>query len=156
MPKTDYYDDPAAPSANSIVPAVLAIVRNDSGDVLLIERTDNGLWAAPGGAQDLGESVIDAVRREVREETGVSVEVTGMSGIYSDPKHVIAYDDGEVRQEFSLAFHAKPAGGDLRPSSESKRVQWVKVSSLPNLKMHQSMRTRIEHAINNEAQLHLG
>ncbi len=110
MSKQDYYDDPAAPKANSIVVAVTAAVQNDRGELLLIERTDNGLWALPGGAQDIGESVVQAAQREVREETGLAVEITGLSGIYSDPRHVIAYGDGEVRQEFSLCFHARPVG----------------------------------------------
>ena len=87
-----------ANQAGGLVVAVVAVVRNDRGEILLIERTDNGLWALPGGAQEIGESVKDAVRREVREETGIEVEVTGLTGIYSDPAHVIAYDDGEVRQ----------------------------------------------------------
>ena len=65
MPKKDYYDDPAAPKANSIIVAVTAAVRNAQGELLLIERTDNGLWALPGGAQDIGESVAQAARREV-------------------------------------------------------------------------------------------
>ena len=85
MPKRDYYDDPAAPKANSIVVAVTAAVRNAQGELLLIERTDNGLWALPGGAQDIGESVVQAARREVREETGIDVEITGLSGISSTP-----------------------------------------------------------------------
>ena len=59
MPKQDYYDDPAAPKANNIVVAVTAAVRNPQGELLLIERTDNGLWALPGGAQDLGDSDAD-------------------------------------------------------------------------------------------------
>jgi ADP-ribose pyrophosphatase YjhB (NUDIX family) len=87
VPKQDYYDDPAAPKANSIVAAVTVAVQNDRGE-LLIERTDNGLWVLPGGAQDIGESVVQAARREVQEETGLTVEVTGLSGIYSDPRHV--------------------------------------------------------------------
>ena len=111
MPKRDYYADPDAPKANSLVVAVGAVVRNDRGEILLIERTDNGLWALPGGAQEIGESIKDAVRREVREETGIEVEVTGLTGIYSDPAHVIAYDDGEVRQEFSLCFAARAIVG---------------------------------------------
>jgi 8-oxo-dGTP pyrophosphatase MutT (NUDIX family) len=60
--------------------------------------------------------VVEAARREVREETGIEVEITGLSGIYSDPRHVIAYDNGEVRQEFSLCFHAKPVGGNCAPA----------------------------------------
>lgn len=156
MPKRDYYDDPDAPAANSIVVAVTAIVRNVDGDVLLIERTDNGLWAAPGGAQDMGESVVDTVVREVREETGLEVEVTGISGIYSDPKHVIAYDDGEVRQEFSLCFHARPIGGEARTSSESRQVHWVRPKQIDNLNIHGSMRLRIRHAIERPETPHLG
>ena len=74
MPKKDYYNDLSAPKANSIVPAVTAVVENGNGELLMIERADNGLWALPGGAQDFGESAIDAVRREVKEETGIDVE----------------------------------------------------------------------------------
>ncbi|EHR50579.1 ADP-ribose pyrophosphatase [Saccharomonospora marina XMU15] len=155
MPKKDYYDDPDAPPANSIVPAVTAVVRNESGEVLMIERTDNGLWALPGGAQDIGESVLDAVRREVEEETGLTVEVTGLSGIYSDPKHVIAYDDGEVRQEFSMCFHAQPLAGEPRASSESRQVHWVAPDRLDELDMHPSMRLRVDHAIKNADVVHL-
>ena len=155
MPKQDYYDDPAAPKANSIVVAVTAAVQNDRGELLLIERTDNGLWALPGGGQDIGESVVQAARREVHEETGIAVEITGLSGIYSDPKHVIAYDDGEVRQEFSLCFHAKPVSGELRSSSESRQARWVSPDSLPDLKIHPSMRLRIAHALKQEPQPYL-
>jgi len=155
VPKRDYYDDPGAPPANSIVVAVTAIVRNDNGDILLIQRTDNGLWAAPGGAQDIGESVIDTVAREVREETGIDVEVTGLSGIYSDPRHVIAYDDGEVRQEFSLCFHARPLAGELQTSSESRQVHWVKPEQLAKLGMHNSMRLRVSHAVEHPDETHL-
>jgi ADP-ribose pyrophosphatase YjhB (NUDIX family) len=156
VPKRDYYDDPEAPTANSIVVAVTAVVRNDEGDVLLIERTDNGLWAAPGGAQDLGESVVDTVKREVREETGVDVEVAGLSGIYSDPRHVIAYDDGEVRQEFSLCFHARPIAGELQTSSESRQVHWVKPEQLRDLNMHPSMQLRVSHAVEHPNETYLG
>lgn len=147
MPKRDYYNDPNAPTANSLVVAVAAVVRDAQGNVLLIERTDNGLWAAPGGAQDLGESITDAVKREVREETGLEVEVTGISGIYSDPAHVIAYDDGEVRQEFSLCFHARPTGGEIRPGAESRRVHWISPEAVNKLTMDPSMRLRVKHAI---------
>ena len=156
MPKRDYYDEPAAPKANSIVVAVTAAVRNKNGELLMIERTDNGLWALPGGAQDLGESVVEAARREVREETGIDVEVTGLSGIYSDPRHVIAYDDGEVRQEFSLCFHAKPVGGNLRPSSESREARWVSPDSLTVLRIDPSMRLRVTHALKRDPRPYLG
>ncbi|MGH3716611.1 MAG: NUDIX domain-containing protein, partial [Micromonosporaceae bacterium] len=66
MPKTDYLDDPQAPRANSLVVAVGAAVRNAKSEILLIKRGDNGLWALPGGAQDIGESTSEAAVREVR------------------------------------------------------------------------------------------
>lgn len=156
MPKRDYYDDPAAPKANSIVVAVTAAVRSANGELLRIQRADNGLWALPGGGQDIGESVIQAARREVLEETGIEVEITGLSGVYSDPRHVIAYDNGEVRQEFSLCFHARPLNGEPRISSESRQVRWVSPVSLRDLRMDISMQLRIEHALKQDQQPYLG
>lgn len=156
MPKKDYHNDPDAPAANSIVVAVSAVVRNAAGELLLLERVDNGLWALPGGAQDIGESVAGAVRREVLEETGIDVEVTRISGVYSDPGHVIAYDDGEVRQEFSLCFHARPVGGELRTSSESRQVHWVNPSRIGGLTIDPSMRLRIEHGLEQRSEPYIG
>lgn len=75
--RIDYYDDPGAPRASSLVPSVNVVVTNHAGDILLIRRTDNGNWALPGGAIDLGESAAQAAARETREETGIECEVTG-------------------------------------------------------------------------------
>jgi 8-oxo-dGTP pyrophosphatase MutT (NUDIX family) len=74
--RIDFYDDPEAPAANSLVPSVNVIVVNDEGSILLIRRTDNGNWAVPGGAIDLGESVALAAVRETLEETGIECAVT--------------------------------------------------------------------------------
>lgn len=147
MGRIDYYDDPSAPAANSVVPSVTAVVVNEQGQLLLIHKTDNDLWALPGGGHDIGECVAQTVIREVEEETGIRVEVTGVVGLYTDPRHVMAYDDGEVRQQFSLCFRAKPVAGSLRGSSESKEVRWVDPSELERLNIHPSMRMRIDHGL---------
>src|SRR6266699_1033084 len=89
--RIDYYDGPDAPRASTLVPSVNVVVTNDAGEILMIRRTDNGNWAVPGGAIDLGESVAQAAVRETKEESGVDCEITGIVGIYSDPKHVILY-----------------------------------------------------------------
>lgn len=147
MGRIDYIDDPNAPKANSVVPSVVAIVRDDQGRILLIHKTDNNLWALPGGGHEIGESIIDTVVREVKEETGYDVEVETLTGTYTNPRHVMAYDDGEVRQQFSLAFRAHVIAGEARTSSESSEVIWWDVNRLDELDMHPSMRLRIHHAL---------
>lgn len=145
MARTDYYNDPRAPRPNRIVPAATAIVVNDGGAILLQRRTDNDLWALPGGTMDVGETLWQTIVREVREETGLGIEPTGIVGIYSDPRHVIAYDDGEVRQEFSICFRTRLLGGQLSRDSESTDLRWFEPDAIPNLPMHPTMRLRIEH-----------
>lgn len=122
MARIDYIEDPQAPKANSVVPSVVAVIEDDQGRILLIHKTDNDLWALPGGGHDIGESIAETVVREVKEETGYDVEVAGIVGTYTNPRHVMAYDDGEVRQQFSICFTARLVGGELKTSSESKEV----------------------------------
>jgi ADP-ribose pyrophosphatase YjhB (NUDIX family) len=152
MTRVDYYHDPAAPLANSIVVGITAFVRNDAGQLLMIRRTDNDFYAIPGGAQEIGETISQTVVREVQEETGITVEATGLIGIYSDPDHVIAFTDGEVRQEFSICFRARPVGGQFRTSSESKEVLWADPTRLDELTIHPSIRLRIQHGLEHRDQ----
>lgn len=156
MPKTDYYDDPAAPAANSLVVGVCAFVQDDAGRVLMIRRADNRRWALPGGGQELGESTPAATIREVREETGIAVEIIGLVGIYSDPRHVIAYDDGEVRQEFAICFRGRAISGAPSTSIESTAVEWVEPNRVRELVICPSMLLRIEHGLENRPQPYLG
>ncbi|PZG15575.1 NUDIX domain-containing protein [Nonomuraea aridisoli] len=144
--RIDYHNDPNAPAANSLVPSVNVVVTNDTGEVLLIRRSDNGNWALPGGAIDLGESIPQAAIRETLEETGIVCEITGLVGTYSDPGHVIHYtSNDEVRQEFSIVLTARAVSGQPTPSAESREVRWVLRHELDNYGMHRSMRLRISH-----------
>jgi ADP-ribose pyrophosphatase YjhB (NUDIX family) len=155
--RIDYLDDPAAPKANSVVPSANVIVVNDQGEILLIRRADNDNWAVPGGGMDLGESIIDTAVRETHEETGITCEITGLVGIYTNPNHVILYtSNGEVRQEFSVVFTARPVGGELQPSSESSEPQWVSPAAVPSLQMHPSMRQRIQRYLDKRPVPYLG
>lgn len=157
MARIDYYDDPDAPPANSLVPSANVVVTNKRGEILMIERTDNGNWAVPGGAMDLGESLVQTAVRETKEETGIDCEVTGLIGIYTDPKHVLLYtSNGEVRQEFSVVFTARYVGGEPTPSSESRLVHWVVPDQVEHLTMDRSMRLRIGHYLEQRQAPHLG
>jgi ADP-ribose pyrophosphatase YjhB (NUDIX family) len=143
--RIDYYDDPAAPKANSLVPSVNVVVTNDDGQILLIKRSDNDNWAIPGGAIDLGESMVQAAVRETLEETGVTCEVTGLVGIYTDPRHIILYtSNGEARQEFSIVVTARYVSGQPTTSNESDEVRWVDEATVSDYAMDRSMRLRID------------
>lgn len=152
MTRIDYYRDLRAPRANSIVVAVTAFVLDDRQHVLMIRRTDSGRYAIPGGAQEIGETIGAAVVREVVEETGIEVEPIGIIGIYSDPDHVIAFSDGEVRQEFSICFRARYRSGEPHTSDESSDVIWVSRHELAGLDIHPSIRLRIDHGYANRAE----
>ncbi|RSM58966.1 NUDIX hydrolase [Amycolatopsis sp. WAC 01376] len=148
MARVDYFDDPNAPAANSVVPSVTVVVRDDAGRLLLIHKIDNDLWALPGGGHDAGERITDTAVREVKEETGVDVEILRLVGTYTDPRHVMAYDDGEVRQQFSLCFEGRWLGGTPREDgTETKAARWIAPDEMTQLNIHPSMRLRINHAL---------
>ena len=144
MGRTEYFDDPDAPTPNSLVPATTVYVEDDQGRVLMIRRSDNGLWSLPGGAMELGESITDCAERETLEETGYHVKVSGVIGVYSDPRVVIAYDDGEVRQQFTILVRADVRMGMATTSAESTAVEWMTAAALESAPMSDPTRVRIE------------
>lgn len=156
MGRIDYVDDPDAPPITNVLPSVVAIVQDEHGRVLMIHKTDNDKWALPGGGHEPGESIADTVVREVKEETGYDVRVESLTGTYTNPKHVMAYDDGEVRQQFSIAFRASVLGGEAKTSSESSAVEWLTVEQIDELDLHPSMRLRLEHALSGDARPFIG
>lgn len=156
MSRIDHYDDPNAPPANSLVPAASAVVADDQGRLLLARRRDNTLWTIPGGAMEPGETIVDTAVREVEEETGVRVEVTGLVGIYSSPGHVVEYSDGEVRQQFSVCFSAKPIDGVPQSTDETSEARYVEPKELDTLDIHPSIRLRIQHFLERRSQPYLG
>ncbi len=152
LSRRDFYNDLAAPRANNIVPAASAVIMNGDDRILLIERTDNGLWSIPGGTMEPGEDITSCCIREVEEETGFKVNILRLIGIYSDPNHVVAYDDGEVRQAFSICFAANIVSGTLRTSSESSEVAFVPLTDLGVYDIHPSIRLRIEDYLANKTE----
>jgi ADP-ribose pyrophosphatase YjhB (NUDIX family) len=146
MTRIDHEDEPDSPRANSLVPGASAVVVDASGGILLHRRSDNQLWSIPGGAMEIGESIAETVVREVEEETGLEVEPTRIIGIYSNPRHVIEYADGEVRQQFSICFACDVTGGRvLDRTDESLEVGFFTPDQIEALPMHPSIRLRITH-----------
>ncbi|GAA0581210.1 NUDIX domain-containing protein [Streptomyces crystallinus] len=156
MARTEFYDDPGAPEPNSLVVAASAVVTDDQGCILLQRRRDNGLWALPGGGMEMGDSLPGAAVREVKEETGLDVEITGLVGTYTDPRHVIAYSDGEVRRQFNVCFTARITGGTLAVSDESTDLRFVAPAELDSLAIHHTQRLRLQHFLANRPTPYLG
>lgn len=156
MARTDYLDDPGAPEPNSLVVAASAVVTDGEGRVLLQRRADNGLWALPGGGMEMTDSLPGAAVREIKEETGLDVEITGLVGTYTDPRHVIAYSDGEVRRQFNVCFTARVTGGVLAISDESTELRFVAPSEIDALPMHHTQRLRLDHFLEHRSAPYLG
>jgi ADP-ribose pyrophosphatase YjhB (NUDIX family) len=97
------------------------------GQLLLIQRADDTLWALPGGACDVGESPATAAAREVREETGYEVEITHLLGVF-DSRY-----SGTVssRHLYHLLFAGVPVHGDASTSLETLDVRWFDFSDIP-------------------------
>jgi 8-oxo-dGTP diphosphatase len=146
--RREYDHQPDAPAANCVAPCAFAAVRDITGRMLLVRRCDTGDWELPGGHVDPGESASDAAVRETAEESGITVEVTGLIGIYTDPGHVIADPRGLVRQPFAVCFHARPLsgspGGDQVETSDAR---WFTIGDIPALPIRPAMRLRIGHAL---------
>jgi 8-oxo-dGTP diphosphatase len=103
----------------------------DGDRVLLVKRANEplkGEWSLPGGAVDVGETLEDAIRREVREETSLDVEV----GPVVDVLDRIRYDpDGRVKFHYVLVdFLCRPTGGEIRRGSDAEEVVWAIRSDL--------------------------
>ena len=125
MGRVEYWNDPDAPTPNSLVPACGVLAIDDDGRVLLQRRRDTGQWAIPMGKMELGETPTQCAIRETQEETGVLVTTTGLLGIFSDPGHIVAYTDGETRQEYEVILLGRPVDGDPGSQRRGQRGRLV-------------------------------
>jgi mutator protein MutT len=131
--------------------AACGIVLDEIGRALLRRRTDNGRWALPGGAIEIGETADQAVVREVQEETGYKTEVVRLVGVYSDPRHTtIKYPDGNVSAYVAIAFLCRVVGGSPSLSDETSAVDWFDPQALPD-GFHSGHLVRLQDALLNQS-----
>lgn len=126
------YPEHPRPSCHALI--------HDGARVLLIERASEpfkGYWGLPGGAVELGETVAEALRREVAEETGLQIELEQLLGY----KDAISRDpDGQVRYHYVVFYYlARPAGGRLQPASDAAGARWVDPRTLDGLRVTDSV-----------------
>jgi 8-oxo-dGTP pyrophosphatase MutT (NUDIX family) len=126
--------------------AAAAAVFDSEGRILLHRRSDNGNWALPGGTMETGETAVECIEREVKEETGYDVKVIRLIGIYSEPKNTtMSYPDGNTVAYVCLLFECRVTGGAPALSDESLAVDWFPPDTLPQ-PFHASHVPRVEDA----------
>lgn len=100
--------------------SVSAVIVDDQGRALLIQRRDNGRWEPPGGVLELDEDITTGLRREAREETGLEVEPVALTGVYKNMSRPVV----------ALVFRCKPAGGQLTVNDEVTAFRWATASEV--------------------------
>ena len=116
--------------------SVAALVTNDLGQILLVKSPWRG-WEYPGGLIEPGETFQEALHREVREESGVEIEITGFVGICKNIERDIV----------NIDFTARYIGGELRTSEESTEVVWASPEEALNLITFPLTRKRLENML---------
>jgi 8-oxo-dGTP diphosphatase len=119
----------------SPIVAVGAVIL-DGDRIVLVQRNREpswGLWAFPGGAVELGESIHEAVRREALEETGLIVEVGEVATVID---HIVCDAQGQVLYHYIIIdYLARPVGGTLRAGSDVSDVRWATLADVEALEM---------------------
>lgn len=113
---------------------------NEKGEVLLQRRGDFGKWGFPGGAVELGETPEQAAVREVKEETGLEVEIRRLIGVYTDCN--MEYPNGDKAQSICIVYEFQVTGGKLTcDGGETLELKWFSLNESPELfcKQHEEM-----------------
>jgi 8-oxo-dGTP pyrophosphatase MutT (NUDIX family) len=131
---SDYYPDPSGVTIDDLRVAVSAIVWDENGRLLLQQRGDNGYWCFPGGGVERGESIAEALCREVWEETGYTVRPGRLIGVYSDPRNfqLVRYPEGNVVHYVTIVIEAILTGGIPALCEETRAIEWRLPDDLPD------------------------
>lgn len=108
-------------------------ITDEAGRVLLTRREDNGLWALPGGCQELGETPAECARRECLEETGLTVRLVRLLGVFSSLRAEHRHALRKGHEYVQLLFRAVSLAGELRTSDESTALGYFAPDALPAL-----------------------
>lgn len=115
------------------VGAVVVIV-DEEGRLLLEERKfPKDLWGLPGGLMELGESTEDTAKREVMEETGLTVDELNLINVYSGPQHFVVAENGDEFYVVTLAYYSNKYKGELIvDQKESLSFKFFSPTELPD------------------------
>ncbi len=120
----------------------------EAGRVLLVERGTEplkGVWSLPGGVVEAGEYLKEAIRREVREETGLEVEPVRVAEVF---ERIMPDRDGRPEYHYVLIdYICKVTGGELGPASDAARAEWVPRAELPSYRITEGTLEVIERVL---------
>ena len=120
------------------------IVDDGEGNLLIV-KTHHGGWVFPGGQVEIGENLIDGVIREVKEESGIDIEVSHLIGVYTNSAIYKWYDGvTDVPTKVMFDFACKPVGGELSTSDETSDCKWVPKEEVLEYITQPAIRARIE------------
>jgi ADP-ribose pyrophosphatase YjhB (NUDIX family) len=123
---------------------VMALIERE-GRLLLECRSDCGRWGLIGGAVEMEESLASALRREVREETGLSVSAADLFCVFSDPSKIVAYPDGNVVRVVSFAYRVEVEDFSLlKRGEDSMDLRFFSREDLPGLDIIETGRPVLE------------
>ena len=115
-----------------LLPGVRAIILNEPEEVLLQRRTDIAYWGLPSGSVELDETALDALTREVREETGLEVRQAEPMALYSGKSQRFTYPNGDEILCFSVAFIVRDWHGEPKADGvEGSEVRFWPMNALP-------------------------
>lgn len=136
MGMSNYYKKLREKVGNELIfmPSVAAIIRNDSGEILLQNKGNGEKWSLPAGAIELGEAPAEAIVREVREETGLLVVPKKLVGVFGGKDFRYQYPNGHQVEYNVFMFDCVIQGGELNPLDiETAELRYFHPNYMPEL-----------------------
>jgi ADP-ribose pyrophosphatase YjhB (NUDIX family) len=137
------YGNRIGATAPLLVGTAAAIFDPTGQKVLLTRRADNGQWCLPGGQLEPGESAAEGCAREALEETGLTIHITRLIGVYSSPHMLVAYPDGHRYQIIALTFAAEVVAGQPTVTNETTAWGWFAPAEFDTLDLMAHHRLRL-------------
>lgn len=128
--------------------AVGGLIENEEGKILMVKSPDRG-WEIPGGQVEAGETITDALKREVKEETGIDIEVGDLKAVHSNISKRVQPDGiSPIGSIVSFGFTGKAVSGELTTSDESLEVNWFDKEEMLNIINEEFMRDKVRYMLN--------
>ncbi|MBZ9687320.1 NUDIX hydrolase [Clostridium estertheticum] len=140
----------------SHIVSVCGLIENDEGKILMVKNPVRG-WEIPGGQVEVGETIIEALKREVKEESGIDIEIGNLTVVHSNIGIGVQYDGvSPIPTIVTFGFTAKSLSGELATSEESLEVCWFERGEVLNLIEEEFITDRVKCMLNYDGRVTYG